>query len=206
MITEDFDKFHSGLKGVYSFYGRELSNFALDVWWGALKPFDLETVTKAFNRHLVNPDTGQYLPKPADVVKMIGGTTQDSAMQAWAKVDRAVRVVGTYSDVVFDDPLIHRVIEEMGGWIGFGQKTETDWPFVAKEFETRYRSYKLRNECPEYPRLLIGISNAQNAREGQNIEPPRLVGNRKLCLSVIDGGTITPVIGLTPATALIGKL
>jgi len=77
-------------------------------------------------RHLMNPDTGQFLPKPADIVRMLGGRTLDRALMAWAKVDKAVRQIGTYESVVFDDALIHRVLHEMGGWVGMGQKTENE--------------------------------------------------------------------------------
>jgi len=84
------------------------------------------------------------MPKVADVIKMLQGSTQDSALTAWAKVDKAVRSIGTQMSVAFDDPLIHKVIQDMGGWLGLGQRQEAEWPFVAKEFETRYRGFKAR--------------------------------------------------------------
>ncbi len=57
---------------------------------------------------------------------MLGGSTQDAALAAWSKVDRAVREVGPYQSVAFDDALIHRVLFEMGGWIPLGSKTEDE--------------------------------------------------------------------------------
>ena len=103
MQTDDFQKFHDGIIGVMGFYGRSVSSFALDVWWMALKEHDLAAIVDAFNRHLTNPDAGQFPPKPADIIRMLQGSTQDSALRAWAKVDQAVRRIGTYCDVVFDD-------------------------------------------------------------------------------------------------------
>lgn len=35
-------------------------------------------------------------------------------MVAWNKVDKAVRQVGAWTSVMFDDALIHRVISDMG--------------------------------------------------------------------------------------------
>lgn len=188
MRHEDFEDFRDGISGVYGFYGKEVSGFALDVWWNALKGFDLAAIRDAFNRHLVNPDAGQYLPKPADIMRMLGGSTQDAALRAWAKVDRAVRQVGTYADVVFDDPLIHRVLHDMGGWIGLGMKTEDEWPFVAREFENRYRGYRMRSEKPEHPRVLIGLANAHNSKGGFKLETARLIGNVDDCKRVRDSG------------------
>ena len=142
------------------------------MWWLALKPYDLPTVIDAFNRHLCNPDAGQYPPKPADLVKLLAGSTQDRALRAWSKVDRAVHQVGSYKSVAFNDPLIHRVLHDMGGWIALGQKTEDEWPFVAKEFDNRYRGFSQRSEVPEYPRVLSGIAEAYNGRNGHASSPP----------------------------------
>lgn len=203
MTPEDFDKFRDGVQGVYSFYGKDVSDFALDVWWAALKAYDLAAVVEAFNRHLMNPDTGQWLPKPADIVKMFGGRTQDRAMSAWSKVDRAIRTVGTHQSVAFDDPLIHRVLQEMGGWISIGQKTDDEWPFVAKEFENRYRGYAMRGEVPDYPPVLIGIAQAYNEQKGYQSPSPTLIGVAENAQLVMKGGASAPMIGITRAdTAL----
>ncbi|SCY29729.1 hypothetical protein SAMN05216420_104154 [Nitrosospira sp. Nl5] len=195
MQTDDFQKFQDGIAGVMGFYGRSVSNFALDVWWTALKGHDLGAVVDAFNRHLANPDAGQFPPKPADIIRMLQGSTQDSALRAWVKVDQAVRRIGTYADVVFDDPLIHRVIQDMGGWIALGTKKEDEWPFVAKEFENRYRGFRSRNECPEYPASLVGIATAHNNQKGFKADPPVLIGNEQLARQVLFGGTDRPALG-----------
>ncbi len=195
MKQSDFERFREGVQGVYSFYGKDVSDFALDVWWNALRAYDLAAVIDSFNRHLMNQDSGQWLPKPADIVKMFGGRTQDRALQAWSKVDREVRSVGTYESVVFADPLIHRVLHEMGGWVGLGMKNEDEWPFVAKEFENRYRGYAMRSETPEYPPVLIGIAEAHNAQNGQKTEAPRLIGNQESAELVMRGGRTVDLIG-----------
>lgn len=199
MKTSDRTAFGQLLSGVYAFYGKEASDFALSVWWQAMSPFDFKAVADAMNRHCVNPDTGQFLPKPADVVKMLQGSTQDSALVAWAKVDRAVRTVGTYRSVIFDDALIHRVLIEMGGWIELGRKTEDEWPFVRNEFVNRYRGYKMRSEVPDYPPYLIGVSEAQNSKAGFQVEAPLLLGNPGAAARVAERGTDTQILRVTMA-------
>jgi hypothetical protein len=196
METGDFQKFHDGIAGVMSFYGKSVSRFALDVWWTALRRFDLAAIVDAFNRHLANPDTGQFAPKPADIIRMLQGSTQDSAMRAWAKVDQAVHRVGTYCDVVFDDALIHRVIQDMGGWIALGTRNEDEWPFVAKEFENRYRGFSARGEHPPYPATLIGLATAHNSRHGYPAETLILIGNEQSAREVLRGGSGQPPLGL----------
>ncbi len=206
MRIDQHEDFSEGINGVMAFYGKTVSQFALDVWWSALKPYDLPAIIDAFNRHLASPDVGSYPPKPADIVRMLGGRTIDRALLAWAKVDKAVRQVGTYESVAFDDPLIHRALHEMGGWIGLGQKTEDEWPFVAKEFESRYRAYAARGETPEYPPVLIGIAQAHNEAKGIRSSGPRLIGNQVEAERVMRGGGGADLIGNAMAGANVLRL
>lgn len=200
MNQSDFDNFCMVLTSVGELYGKPVGEFAISLWWGALKGYDLKAVQEALSRHVRNPDNGQFMPKPADVVKMMQGSTQDSALSAWAKVDRALRQIGPYQTVAFDDPLIHLVLHEMGGWIGLGNKNDDEWPFVAKEFENRYRGFKARGEVPAYPPKLIGISEAHNAKQGFETTPPMLIGDAVKAQQVMLGGTDKPLLGMTRMT------
>lgn len=201
MEPNDKPPFLKLLEGVYDFYARELSPFSISVWWEAMRPFSLAAVSGAFNRHCVNPDNGQYCPKPADIVKLIGGTNQDQAMLAWVKVDKSVRSVGIYQSVVFDDPVIHRVIHDMGGWIELCGKKETEWPFVQKEFENRYRGYRLHERTPDYPPRLTGLTEAQNARQGYPLDPPILIGDEARAKRVLSGGSKVTLLPMKPLEA-----
>lgn len=175
---------------VYAFYRQQFSEFSGDVWWQAMAPFDLAAVRVALGRHAVNPDSGQFMPKPADVVRMLGGTSADSALSAWSKVERAVRSIGQYVNIVFDDALIHRVIDDMGGWVQMNNcQTERDFEFVAKEFQTRYRGFSMRSERPDYPPMLIGLAAASNSEQGiRHAALPVTVGDPLKCLAVYEGG------------------
>ncbi|MCA8037870.1 DUF6475 domain-containing protein [Burkholderia arboris] len=195
MTPNDYGEFSNLIAGVFAFYKRDVSEFALGVWWAAMKPYDLAAVNDALGRHSVNPDSGQFMPMPADIVKMLGGSTQDAALVAWAKVDRAVRSCGTYNSVVFDDALIHRVIAEMGGWVLVGGKGEEEWPFVRNEFVNRYRGYKMRSETPEYLPVLIGMAEAQNNRTGHKSQPPVLIGDARAAHRVMLAGQDKPMLG-----------
>lgn len=199
MTPNDSQAFHDGIVGVMSFYAKDLSPFALDVWWNALAPYDLPAIIAAFNAWVRNPDSGQFPPKPADIIRMLDGRTEDRALSAWAKVDKGLRLVGTHRSVVFDDALIHRVLHDMGGWIALGQKTEDEWPFVAREFATRYRGFSSRGDRPDYPRVLVGIAEAYNGSKGLANDPPRLIGDPMAAQRVMAGGTTSPLVSITTA-------
>lgn len=197
MQRDDFKSFKAMMEGVYSFYGKDASTFALDVWWQAMRHHDLNAIRDALGRHCVNPDNGQFMPKPADVVKMMEGSTLDSAVLAWTKVDRAVQSVGTYETVVFDDPLIHRVLQDMGGWPQLGTKSVDEWPFVAKEFQARYRGYRGRKQQPEYQPKLIGLLDMQNRQKGFPDQSPTLIGNSEIAKAVLAKGSDKPMLETT---------
>lgn len=205
MKPEQFDEFCELLDLVSEQYSKALSDGAKTLYWQGLVDFDLAAVREALYRHVRNPDTGMFMPKIADVVKMLQGSTQDSALNAWAKVDKAIRRVGTQVDVVFDDAIIHRVIQDMGGWMSFGQKQETEWPFVAKEFENRYRGFKARNEKIEYPKVMTGLYNAYNQTKGFALQPMTMIGNPEIANKVMLAGTDKPQLQITNIGEVLGR-
>lgn len=180
--------------------GRELSPDVIDLYWRALAPFDLAAVRQALDRHVKNPDAGQFMPKPADIIRMLNGTTSDSAAMAWAKVEHAIRRVGGYEDVAFDDLVIHRCIEDMGGWMRLCSTEEKELPFRARDFQSLYRGFALRREIPHYPRVLIGRINAENARMGYPTAPPVLIGDKETAQKVLQFGGSRAGPMLTRAT------
>lgn len=191
-------RFAALLTGLADYYKQEISRAVMALYWEGLKQYDFAAVEKACWAHTQNPDTGMWMPKIADIVKMVSGRTDDQAKVAWAKVDRAVRSSpGVYHTVAFDDPLIHRVLADMGGWTSLGAKSEDEWPFVAKEFETRYRGFRMRGDIPAYPPTLIGLSDAQNHAAGQRHNAGVvLIGHRETAVAVLKAGTDGPLLQL----------
>jgi hypothetical protein len=206
MQSTDKKRFATLLTGIADYYGKELSNSIIGLYWQGMLAYDIEAVEKALWEHTQNPDAGQFMPKIADITRTMQGRTQDQAAIAWGKVDAAVRRIGSYADVVFDDPLIHRVIVEMGGWIWLGQQVEHEWPFIAKRFEAMYRGYRMRGELPEYPPALIGLANAYNAREGYAAQTAMLVGDPRKAQVVQLSASDKPLLGICRADAFMSLL
>ena len=192
----DRAEFARVLNGVSAMYRVELSPDVVELWWAVLADYDMAAIKQALTKHLRNPDTGQFMPKPADVVKFMAGTTQDAALLSWAKVHRAVRQVGSYSDVVFDDPIIHAVLQDMGGWIKLCEMLETDVPFRAKEFENRYRAYARNQERPQCLPILTGRANLHNGAHGHALTMPMLIGDEIKCREMLGHAEEQPVVRL----------
>lgn len=198
MQKNELEDFIGIIQAIAEQYGKKLSDTAVMLYWQALQDYDLLAVRNALGRHLRNTDTGQFMPKIADIIRMMEGSSQDAAFSAWSKVDKAVRSIGPYETVVFDDPLIHKVLYDMGGWISICEKDDDAWPFIAKEFETRYRGFKSRNERIDHPAKLIGISEAHNAKEGHKVKPPMLIGDSTKAQEVMRlGSDGNKMLGMT---------
>lgn len=204
---EDQRKFAALISGLADYYKSEISKVVLRLYWEGLRQYDYAAIEKACWAHTQNPDTGMFMPKTADIIKMVAGRTDDQAKVAWAKVDRAIRSSpGVYSTVAFDDALIHRVLFDMGGWASLGSKSEDEWPFVAREFETRYRGYRMRSDKPDYPPLMIGICAKQNSADSNVCrEDIFLIGNRSAAIAVLQGGSenIIPQVTMAMPSELI---
>lgn len=207
-------RFAKALSALAEYYGKELSEGVISLYWQGLQQFSIEDIEVAIGRHLQNPDTGQWMPKIADIVRMLEGTTQSAAAMAWAKVMRAVGSVGQYQSIAFDDAVIHLTIDDLGGWPGICQTSEEETPFLQNRFEKNYRAYKQRGQdLPAHPKYLPGVHEANNSPMGFKSDPPRLVGDLEKAKQVYLGGSTAPRLPvhigmIEPAVAalrLVGK-
>ena len=190
MNQSDFDDFSNTLSLVAEQYGKSFSPDVIMLYWKALGDFEWSAVKHALFLHIRNADTGMYLPKIADIIKMLDGTTSDQAMVAWTDVEKAMSRVGAYASVVFDDNITQAVIRDMGGWAGMCHKQIDELPFVAKEFQQRYRHYKSTNKPTNHPKVLIGSAEAENQLLGFNSEPPVPIGDKDKARQVyLTGGS-----------------
>ncbi len=180
-------QFAQSMTAVGEIYGREISEIMVGIYWNALKNYEMTDVQKAFQGHTRDTDNGQFFPKPADLIRHIDGNKDGKALRAWSKAYQAIRRYGRRNSVVFDDALIHAVIEDMGGWIDFAGMSEEDAPFRAREFEKRYRSGLLTG-VGNYLPVLIGMDDAHNILGGFQEKPaPFFMGDTARCQLVLSG-------------------
>jgi hypothetical protein len=202
MQATEIDKFNALLLAIGEYYNREISAPLAQIYWEGLKRYDYPAISRAAQMHMANPDAGQFFPKIADFVRHISGGNADRALVAWAKVDKAVRTVGDHRSVVFDDPIIHSVIVDMGGWVGFGMCEMDEWPFRQNEFVKRYRGYLERGDIGEYPAKLSGRHDAYNRQIGnEGDSETALIGDYSKAMEVLntgsDSGKKNPVVLLS---------
>lgn len=185
-----------------SFFDKPLSKSRLDTWVRYLSRYDVEQVSKAFDAHMLNPDSGMYEPKPAHIEALLRGTSSDRSSRAWSAVCEAIQYPGVYQSVVFDDPIIHLVIEDQGGWAKFGSATYEDMKFIENHFKTAYKGYVSRPDKPKPQRKLAGISEI-NSEEGKRVQDPIFIGDVEQCRKIYLGGRSEPRLAVTSSKNLL---
>jgi len=189
MRADEMPAFKDLLTDAMAYYGKDCSKFTLTVWWGALQGCELEQVATALQRHATDPERGQFAPKVADLVRMLQGTSTDRAALAWGKVHEAMSAVGAYSDVVFDDPAIHAVVEDLGGWPKVCRTDLQELSYLQHRFQEAHRAYTARGQF-EYQRRLAGDRSPDHeyARSGLPLPRPALVGDKARAIAVLQNG------------------
>lgn len=196
MNNTDKKKFAELMFTLTAIYDMDFSNsIKTNIWFETLSEFSIEEIEKAIRRYTKSPDSGGFNPKPSDLIKIIEGTSDDKAFLAWSKLIEGVKRIGIYQTVVFDDPLIHRVVQDMGGWCEFGRKEEKELPFVSKEFCQRYRFYSSKGIIPDHCKRLLGLSEGDCLAKGheKHIPDPVFIGDKEKALLIYRGEKQTQI-------------
>ncbi len=187
MESRDLGAFTQLIHRVSEGYGKSMSKSLVEMYWAALQGFDLVDVKRALQAHVVHPDAGRYMPKPADVIRFLQGDSRTQALRAWSRVVTAIREVGGYESVVFDDPIIHAVIRDMDGWIRLCQVREDELPFRGHDFQARYAGY-VGYPLAAYPRQLTGRLAHQQGLADPPVDRLMCIGDKQKALQVYHNG------------------
>lgn len=164
--------FYALVADALGYWKQDVSEFALQVWWNGCQPFEFEDVSRALSQHATDPDKGQFAPKVADIVRILGGTKTDRSLREWGRVHEAMSRIGAYTDVDFQDPATHAAIRDMGGWPKLC-RTETDQlSYLQHRFCELYKAYDGR-EVEQI--LLAGDRSPDEMYRKRGLKPPEPV-------------------------------
>ena len=177
-------------------YGKSLSSMAINMYYEVLKSFDYVIVNKAFN---ILVRQSKFMPKPAEILEVIENKQSSDvlAILAYNKLIQARKEIGPYQSVIFDDPIIHRIVEQHGGWPAVCCMSKEDEQYTAfkKNFVQEYKSF-IGDKNYNYPLKLAGIYEINNNAEGfdEYIPAPVVVGNKTSALNWIQEAKKTKAI------------
>ena len=164
MQNKDFKKFMALLALVADTYSQpRLSEDAVKLYFKVLSDYSLDEVSQAIMEHIKQ---SPYMPKPADVIRILDGTVEDRASEAWYHVLKAMQQYGHYESVQFDNPAIHYAIERMGGWQKLCQLTEEELPFRERDFIKHYVRGERMATWDKVPLRFMGKHEQDNVFNG----------------------------------------
>ena len=156
------------------YYKETLSEGDINLWLRDLSPFSFDDILSAFGKWRQSSDR---MPKISNIVEIIRGSEEDLALAALIKVESAMSRYGSYATVVFDDPIIHAVIPELGGWVRTCRLSENEFTWWKKDFRERYQHHLRYGTLTNLPPKLLGIFDEKNLLFGEKPQKPKVVGN-----------------------------
>ena len=98
MLLTDKPAFAALIAKTGRFYGKTPTGEEVADWFDLLEGFTLTALARAFGNHLIDPQAGQYLPKPADIIRHLPGHPADHGHpgpeEAWGLLVRLVNDEG----------------------------------------------------------------------------------------------------------------
>jgi hypothetical protein len=176
---EDVDRkrFAELMAGLGQMFATEILTQDFENYWQLLRSYPLSQIELAIIGYCASPEGNKFMPKPGEIIGLLQGKQNEQSLLAWVKVTKGIRQAGASKTVIFDDPLIHAVIADLGGWIRLCHSTERELNFQRREFERLYACYRQR-PLRKYPRQLTGITDTANAAAGYEWpQNPVLLGN-----------------------------
>ncbi len=116
-------------------HDKVISPLLMELYWKTLEPFTDEECERALKAMVTSQ---RFFPKPVDILEAIQGKKENQGTEAWLKTLNAVKRIGNYQSVSFDDKAIHSVIDAMGGWEKFCMMLSEEEKWKQKEFEKLY--------------------------------------------------------------------
>ena len=171
MIDSDRKAFAEALGGTFELYEKHFTTVMMKLWFAALSNYSIGDVCNALSAHVLNPDTGQYLPKPADVVKHIDGTKKEAsaelefiAQAAWLSIPKAINGVGQYRTPQFHDPITTACVSVIG-WKVLCNMTEREADWKLKKFVELYQQFSTK-PLDQLPSNIQGLEDVQRLKVG----------------------------------------
>lgn len=159
----DKTKFAGSLLAVSEMYDKAISPEYVEIYWLALKEYELDDIRESWGKHLKNTENGMFMPKPCDVIKIITGGQKSAALEAWQKVVAQIRKHGYVGSQGVDDfatnVAVNVAVEKIGGWRFLCGLTSEQLEKKRVEFEVMYN-----RELPlSYASILSGKAHGSHS-------------------------------------------
>lgn len=191
MTRQDAPRFVSSITAMGALYERHPEAQVIEIYFRALEKFTIDEVEQGISKAC---STLKFFPKPVELIDCItggSGNLADKAMVEACRVLEAIKNIGTYTTVCFDDPITQAVIvQQFGGWAKFADMLVDSEKWFIKDFTSGYQAFARQNV--RHYGALPGISQGRNALTGrEREEKPVYIGDVEKAKAVHAQGKLT---------------
>lgn len=139
MDAAEHTAFRNRLVGLAEVFDVKLSPQRTALYFEALRDLPLERVVIAMNQTL---QTAKFFPRPAEIRALAVGDSETAEEAAWMAFRAAMKTIGSYSSVSFDDAALGETVMAMfGSWPAacVAEFSSEMWAAKRKEFGRVYR-------------------------------------------------------------------
>lgn len=144
------------LAGVYAYYEREMTEFAVSVWLEDLEGHAPDAIGRAFVAHRRDPSRGQWMPKSADILRHLQPDDREQTALAWSGLLEEVRRVGSYGRPRLS-ACQRLALDSVGGWGSVCRADERELPHLQRRFCEAFGTFDARDKREDPLRIDGGL-------------------------------------------------
>lgn len=176
-----YEEFLQGTAFITAMNGKDFTELQLQLYFDFLKDIETKVYIEGLKRMFLERPYPS-IPQVAEIREYCLGSKNGKHLIAADKLRKALKSFGSYSTIVFDDPILHIIIDKrFSGWIKFCKLTQDELnEFFSFEFEKIYKVYS-EQKHNDIKTELLGLYDAKNSDvEGWKVGMyTRYVGDEK---------------------------
>jgi hypothetical protein len=157
---EAFSEIMSSLNEIYGDQQKGVSDLKMKLYFESLRDLTIDQLNHAVVI-LSRTKKIKTFPLPAEIIEAAVGNAEDEAEAAFEVLLGVIQNIGPYRSVEFQDGIIGRVVEQLGGWEAVNDWAEVDRKWNRKNFCELYRSF-VRRGVSSTPVKCVGIHENTN--------------------------------------------
>lgn len=172
MNESDKKHFQSIMVGAGELYSKEITKPLLQIYFQALQSYGIDQISSAFTAHMVDTKHGTFMPKPADLVRLIDADKpkpDDKARIAWMAIRDSFS--GYYpKGFKLEDKIAMAAMKSIGGRSAVGMCDNSKIGFLEKQFIDSYKTLFSLDEKDIPDSLTYKSSVVEYKKPGEHIK------------------------------------
>ena len=169
-------EFGIGVNIIQTITQKKFATEQIEVYYSLLKHLTVEQLKAGLER-MFRARVYSNIPMPAEIIEYCEDKKdiESQALLQREELKNAIYKISMYDSVAFSDPVQHKIIEALGGWIKAHTKTREELDnFFKFEYVKMYKAYSTKG-TGQIPLVLTGMHDALN--NVADVKPKLVVGD-----------------------------